>query len=221
MSETRRSAWLCASAFVAGATVAPPFDRLADASFAWHMLQHLILFFIVPLLALLGRPFDLFVALAGKARTASFVVRTKPLHVLGSIPVAYAALLIAFWGTHFSPLYDLALRNEAVHVCEHALYVLMGTLFWLPVLAPPPLVPLPYPVRVFYLFACLPQSALVGAILFSARAPLYAHYAAIAGPVRALAQQHDAAAIMWIGGGLLLLCAMLSTMHAWAMREAS
>ncbi len=221
MSAGRRATlWGAAAAGIFAATVAPPLDRLADASFAWHMLQHLVLFFFVPLALVLAQPFSLFAGAAGKARTAAFVRATRALHVVASPVVAYFAFVAVMWLTHFTSLYELSLEHDWVHVLEHMLYVAAGIVFWLPVVAPAPLRPPSYPVRAFYLFLALPQGALLGAALFAAQAPLYAHYAAETSPARALADQHDAAALMWIGSGLVTLCAMLATIGVWAHREA-
>ncbi|HTU82972.1 MAG TPA: cytochrome c oxidase assembly protein [Candidatus Acidoferrales bacterium] len=217
--SARSMAALAAALVVAAAAFSPVFDRLADASFAWHMVQHLALLFAVPLLLLSARPFGLFAAAAGKRRTAAFVRATRPLHALGRAPVGLCALIAVLWVTHFSGLYEASLEHPLVHVAEHGLYLLAGTLFWLPVLAPPPLRPASFPERLFYLTIALPQGALLGAALDGARAPLYAHYAALASPAAALTDQHAAAAVMWIGGGLTIFAALLSTLGVWALRE--
>ncbi|HEY2475279.1 MAG TPA: cytochrome c oxidase assembly protein [Candidatus Cybelea sp.] len=215
-----RALYLAATAAVAIAAVGPPLDRLADRSFSWHMLQHLVLLFVVPLMLLLARPFELFAALAGKQTTVAFVRGTRALHLLAQPPIALAAFIGTLWLTHFTPLYQLSLQHPFVHIAEHALYLAAGTLFWLPVLAPPPLRPLAYPVRLLYLAVALPQGALVAMAIGSARAPLYPHYAALAGTQAALADQVDAAAVMWILGGLVVLTALLGTLGSWARREA-
>lgn len=221
MSPRARFACAAGAAGTATAALCGPVDRLADASFAWHMTQHVVLLFAVPLLALLARPFDLFTRIAPKETVAVFVRRTKPLHVLASPPVAYAIFVAALWGTHFTPLYQLALERPWVHVCEHALYLTAGTIFWLPVVSPPPLRPVSYPIRAFYLFAALPQGALLAATISSARTPLYAHYAAVEPLGRALADQQNAAAVMWIAGGFAIFIALLSTLGVWAAHEAA
>jgi cytochrome c oxidase assembly factor CtaG len=64
----------------------------------------------------------------------------------------------------------------------------------------------------------LPQGALVGMVIAGTRHPLYAHYAA-ASPA-ALADQSNAAAVMWVAGGLVIFTALLSTLAVWARREA-
>ncbi len=216
----RSVAGLGAAFVLFAAAVSGPFDRLADESFAWHMVQHLLILYGVALLLLLARPFDLYARFAGKCATASLVKATRPLHALAAPPVALFVFIAALWGTHFSPLYELSLEHPLVHVLEHLLYLAAGIIFWLPVVAPPPLRPLSYPVRLFYLTVALPQGALLGMVLASARVPLYPHYAAITGSrAAALADQGNAAAVMWILGGLVIFGALLITLAVWAHRE--
>ncbi len=215
-----RVAALVASILASVAVLAPAFDRLADASFAWHMVQHLVLLFVVPFFILAAKPFDAFRAVAGKRKTAAFVAATRPLHALGHPVVAFVLFTGYLWFMHFSPLYEAALEHPLVHLAEHAMLVFVGALFWLPVLAPPPLAPPPFPVRLFYLMLALPQGALLGFALDAARAPLYAHYAAIMTPQMALADQSNGAAVMWIGGGLIVFVTFLTTLAVWARRES-
>ncbi len=216
---TRTVAWFAAAAAVAAVALSPQLDARADASFAWHMAQHLALIFAIPLLVLLGHPFQAFAALAGKRRTAALVRSTRPLHALARTPVALGIFVATLWVAHYSPLYELALEHPAVHLGEHALFFLAGTVFWLPILAPAPLKPPSYPERLIYLFLALPQGALLGAALDTARAPLYAHYVAIGGTAWALADQRNGAAVMWLAGGLIVFCTLLATLGVWARRE--
>ena len=115
-------------------------DRLADTSFAWHMVEHLILLFVIPLLVLLARPLAIARAIAGKRMTASFVRMTHGLHVLGHPALAFVLVTAYLWTLHFSPFYEEP--ASSIRSCplagEHALLLAAGTLFWLPVLCPPP-----------------------------------------------------------------------------------
>ncbi|HEX3457658.1 MAG TPA: cytochrome c oxidase assembly protein [Candidatus Baltobacteraceae bacterium] len=212
---------LTAAAVVAATALSPPFDRLADRSFAWHMLQHMLLLYPVALLLLAARPFDIFAAVAGK-RGAAVTVRAMRRFEAAAAPwITLAFFTAVLWVTHFSSLYERSLENGWMHVGEHALYLLAGMAFWLPVVAPPPIRPLNYPARLLYLMVALPQGALLGLALFAATTPLYAHYLSLA-PSAALAldDQRNAAALMWIAGGLAVLLAMLFTLGAWARRES-
>lgn len=196
-----------------------PLERLSDRSFAWHMAQHLVLLIVIPLLVLWSQPFSLVRRLLGDGRTVALLRVTRPLHAIAFPPVALAIFLATLWGTHFSHLYEAALDVGAVHAAEHALYLFAGFVFWLPVLTVAPLRPNAYPVRLLYLIVALPQGALLAIALGAARTPLYPHYAHLMPAAQAVADQQNAAAVMWIAGGLAVFVAMLATMGTWAARE--
>lgn len=195
-------------------------DRLVDTSFAWHMVQHLVLLFVIPPLLFAVQPFRILSRRMKKQHVASLVVALRPLHALAHPVVALAIFVATMWATHFTPLYEYALEHAWAHAAEHALYLFAGIAFWLPVFCPPPVKPIPYPLRLLYLMVALPQGALLAFAIDSAQRPLYAHYALRAG-ASALADQHNAAAIMWIGGGLAVFTAFLITIAIWATREST
>src|SRR5512141_568558 len=114
----------------------PPFDGWADASFALHMTQHVVLMTVAPPLIVLGRPwprlwlgFPLRVrrvaarSLAGSAtfRLGGRILR-RPAGSLGLMAVA-----LALW--HIPALYGAAVRHESIHVLEHASFV-VTSLLW-------------------------------------------------------------------------------------------
>lgn len=215
-----RTGLLLAAAVACGVlAVTGPFERLADRSFAWHMAQHLVLLIVVPPLVLWSRPFPIVARLLGNVRTVALLRATRPLHAVAFPPVALAIFLATLWGTHFSHLYEAALDAPTVHAAEHALYLFAGFAFWLPVLTVAPLRPNPYPVRLLYLIVALPQGALLAVALGAARTPLYPHYARLMSTAQAVSDQQNAAAVMWIAGGLAVFIAILATMGTWAARE--
>ncbi len=215
-----RGALFLGAALAVGVTAIGPLDALADRSFAWHMLQHLLVIYAVALLLVAANPFALVVRVAPKRAVERLVRASRPFHAPAAPWIALPAFVAVLWITHFSPLYELALERTWVHVAEHLCYLVAGVAFWLPVLAPAPLRPPSYPVRIFYLVVALPQAALLGMVLFAARVPLYAHYVRAAGSLgAALADQQAGAAVMWIGGGMVVLAALLFTIGSWARRE--
>ena len=213
-----------AAAFVAGlvvvaASLAGPIDALADASLAWHMVQHLALVTVAAPLLLLGAPLRLALAAlpARPAAALARVLNSTPLRVLTHPAFAWLQFAVVLYGTHFSPLYEAALENEAVHVAEHALYMTSALIFWTPLLAvaPAPHAP-PHPVRLLALFLALPMSAFLGFAFYVTQHVLYAHYATHAG---ALDDQMNAGAVMWLAGGGPLLLALLWCVADWGARE--
>lgn len=212
------------AAFAAGlavvaASLLGPIDGLADAALSWHMVQHLALVSLAAPLLLLGAPHRLALAAlpphaaSGLAR----VLNAAPLRVLTHPVTAWLQFALVLYGTHFSPLYEAALENEAVHACEHALYLASALVFWTPLLAvaPAPHAP-PHAARILMLFLALPMSAFLGFAFYVTKHVLYAHYAA---HPSALADQTSAGAVMWLAGGTPLFFAILWCIADWGARE--
>lgn len=216
-----RKLFLIAAAGALAVAFSPRIDRLADVSFEWHMVQHLLLLFVVPPLLLAGAPLEWFARHLSRPQAIAFthVLRSAPVRALTFPPLCLAVYVFALWITHLTPLYDAALGNAALHMAEHALYLFAGLLFWLPVIGVPPLTPVSYPAKLLYLFLAMPQCAFLGAALYNARAPLYPHYVRVESFDGALADQANAAASMWICGGLLVFIVMLCVVAAWGIRE--
>jgi putative membrane protein len=218
LPTARAGAFGCAVVLSASVLLGPV-ERLADASLAWHMVQHLTLSFIVAPLLLLGAPVRLaLAALPPRAASAAANALRSAVVRWATLPaVAWLQFAAVLYVTHFSPLYEAALEHPLVHALEHVLFLVSALIFWTPVLAvaPVPHAP-PHPVRLLMLFLALPMSAFLGFALYVSRGVLYRHYAAYP---NALADQSDAGAVMWIAGGAPLLCALLWCVADWGARE--
>ena len=211
--------WFALGLGVLGFTLLGPLDDLADASLSWHMLQHLSLVSVVAPLLLLGAPARLALC-ALPASAASGLARflsSPTVRVITHPAFAWLQFAIVLYGIHFSPLYETALENEAVHAFEHVLFLASGLIFWMPLLAVAPAPHAPgHPVRLLAIFLALPMSAFLGFAFYVERHVLYAHYALRPG---ALADQMNAGAVMWIAGCTPLIVALLWTVADWGERE--
>ena len=196
-----------------------PLDALADGSLSWHMVQHLGLISLAAPLLLFGAPVRLALG-ALPPRAAAPLARAlnaPAIRVLTNPLTGLAALMLALYGTHFSPLYERALESPSVHAWEHALYLGAALLFWTPIFA---VAPAPHaashPVRILALFLSLPASAFLGFAFYVTNRVLYAHYAA---RPDALADQMNAGAVMWLSAGTPVLLALLWCVADWGARE--
>jgi len=215
------------TAFVTGVALfavvlAPPFERWADASFAAHMTQHIVLMLVAPPLVLLGAPLLLLITVPSPTvgRRIAAIAKRPVFHALFAPVTAWLLFVFALWGAHFSPLYEAALEHPALHIVEHLLFVAVAFLFWIPI-AQAGYTPRPFafPARMLYLFLALPQGAFLGLAIYSSRHVLYPHYAQIGAASAALVDQQNGGAIMWIAGGLLLFLSFMITAGAWAYEE--
>jgi len=204
---------LRAAAFLAGcgvffAVLASPLHALADLRLSAHMVQHVVLVTVAPLLVLAGRPDVLIlVTLPRRRRSApARLARTA----LRSPLVAAAAHGIAMWGWHAPPAFDAALHSEVLHGLEHFSFVATALWFWAAVIAA---------TRrssgridaLFAVLATLVHSGVLGAFLAFSGRPLYTAYADEAALLGydALSDQQLAGLIMWVPGGVFYLAAAL------------
>jgi cytochrome c oxidase assembly factor CtaG len=210
--SARREACFYGGLVVVVVAIDSPVDTYADRLFWVHMVQHVLLTMVAPPLILLARPWPRSVrALPVGARR----VIARGLHsvrVLASPPVAFVLFNGVLLAWHLPVLFDLTLRNQAVHDLEHALFFVTALLFWVH-LAPTSRRPrLGAAQRAAYGVGAILVSWVLAVVLGFASHPLYAHYAALAhrpGGVSALADQQLAAGIMWVPASIPFTIAVL------------
>ncbi|HEX2023484.1 MAG TPA: cytochrome c oxidase assembly protein [Acidimicrobiales bacterium] len=218
----RRWAFHAGLAVVAAALL-PPLDIWAHDRLSAHMVQHLLLTLVAAPLLVAGRP--LLVATAALSddhrRRLLRVGRTPALALLAHPLVAWLVLAAVGWIVHFSPLFDLALEHPLAHAAEHALFLGSALLFWRPVLGTAVHGRLSHPLRLLYLAVAMPQNTFLALAISSSSRPLYDHYVQVAraSGFSALDDQRLAGGIMWVGGDLTLLVAVLAVAGAWAIHE--
>jgi cytochrome c oxidase assembly factor CtaG len=112
-----------------------------DVLFSDHMVQHVLLIMVAPPLLVYGRPVTLALRVTrGRARRViAAAVRSRVAAALTWPPIATAVYCAVVGLTHTPPVMDLVLRDAAAHDAEHALYLLAGYLFFLPVTGSEPI----------------------------------------------------------------------------------
>ena len=201
----------------------PPVAGWAHDRLSAHMVQHLLLTLIAAPLLVAGRP--LLVATAAlpddRRRRLLRMGRAPALGLLAHPLVAWLLFAAVGWVVHFSPLFDLALEHPLAHAAEHALFLASALLFWRPVLGTAVHGRLSHPLRLLYLALAMPQNTFLALAISSSTRPLYDHNVEVAraSGFSALDDQRLAGGIMWVGGDLTLLAAVLAVAGAWAVHE--
>ncbi|MGO8959389.1 MAG: cytochrome c oxidase assembly protein [Streptosporangiaceae bacterium] len=195
-----------------------------DILFWDHMVQHLMLIMVAPPLLIAGQPITLLLHASRnplhtwtkrvlRSRVASFL--TWP--VLGAL--AYTAAIAA---AHLTGLADLVERNQLVHNLEHAAFLLVGYLFFLPILGKEPIRwRVSYPVRFVILVLIMPVDTFTGLVLgygsaSSPGVPTGPRPAWAPPPVEDL---HLGGAVMWIGGDAIMFGLMMLVFLMWSRDE--
>src|SRR5436305_4864314 len=113
------------------AALVSPLDSLGDQLMVMHMVQHVLLLDIAPILLILGLTK---VLLRPMTRRLNAVERRAGYLAHPAFAViAYAGLM---WLWHVPAMYDLALRHSGVHALEHICFLAAGTLYWWHLLSP-------------------------------------------------------------------------------------
>jgi len=210
----RLVAWSGGVLIVLGAS-SPWMEQIAERTFTGHMIQHLLVIVVAAPLLVVAEP----VRTATRSgvlpatvlgRRAGAVWR-RHAAVIG--PVTFVAVLFT---THLSSIYDRALTNRWLHEVEHAGYLIGAVMTWAAVLHARRSAPL---ARVGIAMGVAAGGALLGMILLTAPEPLIATYEARLGADDALADQRNAASIMWIGGMATTVPLLLLGVWRWAANE--
>jgi putative membrane protein len=108
-----------------------PLDSLGDQLMVMHMIQHILLLDIAPILLILGLTKVLLRPVTRRVqaieRRAGFLA-----HPAFAV-IAYAGVL---WLWHIPAMYDRAQGNGLIHVLEHTCFFAAGALYWWHVLSP-------------------------------------------------------------------------------------
>jgi putative membrane protein len=197
-----------------------PIDGVATALFAVHMIQHMLLVAVAPPLLVLGDPAlaSIWALRIGARRGVGawwHARRVLPAvwRMLRRPLVAFTLHAAALWLWHLPTLYDAALRNEGIHVAEHASFLATALLFWYPIADARPRRRSSVGVATLSLFAAGLQCTLLGALITMSRRPWYfGHYATTAAwGLTPLEDQQLAGLVMWIPAGLVYLAALVPT----------
>ena len=195
-----------------------------DVLFYDHMVQHLMLLMVVPPLLIAGQPLTLLLhASRNPLHTWAKRVLRSPVASFLTWPVfgalAYALSVLA---AHLTGIANYVERNQAAHNAEHGLFVLIGYLFFLPILGKEPIRwRLSYPIRFVILVLLMPVDTFTGLALGngSASSP-----GIVTGPrpgwaPSAVSDLHLGGAVMWIAGDGIMFALMMLVFLMWSQDE--
>lgn len=223
----RTTAWLlgCATLLVATSSGT---GRYMPAMFSMHMIVHMLLSMLVPILLVLGGPTTLALrALPAAGRGTAPGPREWLLAALHSRvsrfltnPIIAAVIFVAgFYGLYFSTIFDSIVGSHAGHVAMNVHFLLSGYLFYWVVIGvdptPRPISPL---AKLAVVFASLPMHGFFGVFLMGMHKVLGEwFYAGLRLPWHTdlAGDQHLGGGITWAAGELPLLVVMIALLVQW------
>src|SRR6188472_4588412 len=178
-----------------------------------HMAQHMILSMVVPLAIALSAPVTLALRTLRPRprRWLLTVLHSRVAKVLTFPPLTLVLYIVSPSALYFSGWYDASLRSPLLHEPMHVHLVVVGCLFFWPLVGVDP-VPgrVSYPFRMLLVLLTLPFHAFLGVTIMGQTTLIgEEHYLALRqGPMGAwlppmLEEQHLAGGILWASGDLI------------------
>jgi cytochrome c oxidase assembly factor CtaG len=189
-----------------------------DTLFYDHMIQHLLLIMVAPPLLVAGQPVTLLLHASRNPLhtwTKKFI-RSRPIQWItwpGFGIAAYAATIV---GTHLTGFMNLVIEHAWVHNAEHVLFLVVGYLYFLPLIGHEPIRwKVSYPLRLFLLFLAMPIDAFTGVVLNSESTDPFAALQPRNWGPSPLNDIHEGGAVMWVGGAALMFVMIMVVFFGW------
>jgi cytochrome c oxidase assembly factor CtaG len=199
-----------------------------------HMVQHMVLSMLVPLSLALGAPVTLALRTLPQEprRWLLAVLHSRVAKVLSFPPLTFGLYVVTPWALYFSGWYSASLDHVWLHELMHLHLVVVGALFFWPIVGVDPLPGrVGYPFRMLLVVFTLPFHAFLGVTIMGQQALLGGgHYRALREDPAyswlpaALDDQHLAGGILWASGDLIGLAFFGVLFAQWvrsSMKEAA
>lgn len=190
-----------------------------DTLFSAHMVQHMILIMIAPIFLALGAPVTLALrTLPVRPRRVLLAALHSRVAAIAAFPlVGFVLFTLSSYALYFTGWYEASLRSNLMHEAVHVHFLLVGCLFFWPLVG---LDPVPgrvaYPIRALLMFASLPFHAILGLTIMSAKQVIAGDYYAAAAPgVDHLADQGIGGGLLWAAGDLVALLMLGVLLGQW------
>ncbi|MER8070376.1 cytochrome c oxidase assembly protein [Streptomyces sp. NPDC094034] len=198
--------------------------------FSVHMVQHMIISMVSPILLLLGAPVTLALRalpVAGRGHKGPRELLLALLHSryvrIVSHPAFTIPLFIAsLYGLYFTPLFDFLMESKTGHIAMMVHFLAVGLVFFWPIMGIDPGPHRPgYVMRMLELFAGMPFHAFFGIALMMASEPMVAAYRdppASLG-IDALTDQNAAGGIAWAFSEIPSVLVLIALVYQWYRSE--
>ncbi|MGW7535144.1 cytochrome c oxidase assembly protein [Amycolatopsis sp. NPDC054798] len=227
----RTVAWLAGCVVVLLAT-SSGIGRYAPAMFSVHMGTHMLMSMVAPVLLVLGGPVTLALrALPPAGREAPpgprewllAAVHSPVSRFLTNPIVALLLFVGSFYGLYFSGLFDAALNYHWAHLAMNAHFLLVGYVFYWPVIGVDPAPRRLPPVgKLGMMFGAMPFHAFFGVILMNMQTVIGREfYTSLKLPWVGdlLTDQRLGGGIAWASGEVPVLLVLIALLVQWARQD--
>ncbi|EKX65613.1 cytochrome c oxidase assembly protein [Streptomyces ipomoeae] len=194
--------------------------------FSVHMVQHMVISMLAPIVLLLGAPITLALRalpVAGQGRKGPRELLLTLLHSWYMKIVTHPAFTIpmfiaSLYALYFTPLFDFLMGSTPGHIVMMVHFLMVGLFFFWPIMGVDPGPHRPgHLMRMLELFAGMPFHAFFGIALMMASTPMVKSYEnppASLG-IDALADQNAAGGIAWAFSEIPSVLVLLALLFQW------
>lgn len=199
--------------------------------FSTHMLQHMVLTMLSPILLVLGAPVTLALRALkpaergqrGPREWVAAALHSRPTVVLTHPVVALGIYLGSLYGLYFTGIFSWLMGSHYGHVFMLVHFLASGYLFfWTIIGADPTPRPIPYPVRILDLLASMGVHAFFGVVVMMSTSLVAGGWYGQVAPswlASPLADQGTGGGIAWAFGEVPSVLTLLALMSQWIRSE--
>ena len=206
--------------------------RYMPAMFSMHMVAHMLLSMLVPILLVLGGPVGLALRAlpaAGRGEPPGMrewllaALHSRLSRVLTNPVVATALFVAGFYGLYLGGLFDTAVGSHVGHLVMNVHFLVSGYLFyWVVIGVDPTPRPIPPLAKVAVVFASLPLHAFFAIVLMSMNNVLgesFYRSLHLSWHTDLLGDQHLGGGIAWAAGEIPLVVVMVALLLQWSRSD--
>ncbi|WP_409235306.1 cytochrome c oxidase assembly protein [Streptomyces sp. PA5.6] len=194
--------------------------------FSVHMVQHMVISMLSPILLLLGAPITLALRAlpaAGRGHKGPrewllWLLHSRYVKVITHPAFTIPLFIASLYALYFTPLFDTLMGSKAGHIGMMVHFLAVGLVFFWPIMGVDPGPHRPgYIMRMLELFAGMPFHAFFGIALMMASQPMigtYMHPPASLG-IDALADQEAAGGIAWAFSEIPSVVVLVALLFQW------
>ncbi|MFC8172807.1 cytochrome c oxidase assembly protein [Streptomyces sp. NPDC057242] len=198
--------------------------------FSVHMVQHMVISMLSPILLLLGAPVTLALRalpVAGRGSTGPRELLLKLLHsrymkVITHPGFTIPMFIASLYALYFTPLFDFLMGSKPGHIGMMVHFLMVGVVFFWPIMGVDPGPHRPgYVMRMLELFAGMPFHAFFGIALMMASEPMVEAYASPPASlgIDALSDQNAAGGIAWAFSEIPSVLVLIALVYQWYHSE--
>lgn len=223
----RTAAWLLGCLLLL-VTTSSGIGRYMPAMFSMHMIAHMLLSMLVPILLVLGAPVTLALRTLpaagrkdppGPREWLLAALHSRVSQVLTNPFVATALFIVGFYGLYFGGIFDAVVGSHAAHLAMNLHFLLSGYLFyWVVIGIDPTPRPIPHLAKLAMVFASLPLHAFFGVVLMGSQSVIgesFYRSLQLSWHTDLLGDQRLGGGIAWAAGEIPLVVVLIALFVQW------